>query len=169
MGERGLSERGRTVLQMDNRLFLPQVVQLIGEGHQVTIMARGNSMRPFIEDGRDELIFGRVDGLKRGDVVLAEVTEGVYICHRIEHMADGKITMRGDGNVAGTEVFPAANVRAKLLKINRLGKTYDLQTSRCWKLYSAIWPRLLPLRRYLLACYRLLWLGQWPERWQSKQ
>ena len=154
-------------LTVENAVFLPQVVQLIREGHTATMMARGNSMRPFIEDGRDKLVFGQVDTLTVGDVILAEVTEGHFVCHRIETIQSGLVTMRGDGNVAGTEVFPIANVRAKLLQVVRKGKTYTLATSRTWKYYSAVWPKLLPMRRYLLALYRLLWLHQWPERWKK--
>ncbi len=130
---------------VENNIFLPQVVQLIQEGHKATIIARGNSMRPFIEDGRDKLVFGEVDGLAVGDVILAEVTEGHFVCHRIEKMENGMVTMRGDGNVTGTEVFPVANVRAKLVQVVRKGKLYTLSTSRTWKCYSAVWPKLLNL------------------------
>jgi hypothetical protein len=151
-------------LSVENSIFLPQVVQLIQEGHKATIIARGNSMRPFIEDGRDKLVFGKVDSLSVGDVILAEVTEGHFVCHRIEKLVDKMVTMRGDGNVAGTEVFPEANVRAKLVQVVRKGKTYTLATSKAWKFYSSVWPKLLPVRRYLLALYRLLWLHQLPQR-----
>ena len=80
-------------LSVENSIFLPQVVQLIQEGHKATIIARGNSMRPFIEDGRDKLVFGKVDNLKVGDVILAEVEEGHFVCHRIEAINDGIVTM----------------------------------------------------------------------------
>ena len=155
-------------LSVDNSIFLPQVVQLIQEGHKATIIARGNSMRPFIEDNRDKLVFGKVDHLAVGDVILAEVTEGHFVCHRIEAIKDGIVTMRGDGNVVGTEVFPIANVRAKLLQVVRKGKVYTLSESRTWKCYSFVWPKLLPMRRYLVALYRLLWLHQWPQRWTKQ-
>lgn len=153
-------------LLMQNEAFLPQVVDLIKEGHEVTLMARGNSMRPFIEDGRDKLVFGKVDKLSIGDVILAEPADGVFVCHRIEKIANGIITMRGDGNVIGTETFPEERVHAKLMRVVRLGKTYTLSTSRKWKIYSAIWPRLMPVRRPLLALYRLLWLHQLPDKWK---
>ena len=152
-------------LSVENSIFLPQVVQLIQEGHKATIIARGNSMRPFIEDSRDKLVFGKVDHLMVRDVILAEVEDGHFVCHRIEAIKDGIVTMRGDGNVEGIEVFPEANVRAKLLQVVRKGKTYTLTNSRVWKCYSAVWPKLLPMRRYLLALYRLLWLHQLPLRW----
>lgn len=154
---------------VENRVFLPQVVQLIENGHTATIVARGNSMRPFIEDGRDKLVLGRADSIAEGDVVLAEVSEGCFVCHRVDKVAGGMVTMRGDGNVVGTEVFPEEKVRAKLIQVVRNGKTYTLTTSRAWKLYSAIWPRLLPVRRYLLAFYRLFWLHQMPNKWKNSK
>ena len=161
-------------LSVENEEFLPILVELVAEGETATIIARGNSMRPFIEDGRDKLVFGRVDKIAVGDVILAEVTEGHFVCHRIERIEEGMVTMRGDGNVPnlkegiGTEVFPESQVRAKLVQVVRKGKTYTLATSRVWRIYSAIWPNLLPVRRYLLALYRLLLLHQWPERWKRK-
>ena len=45
----------------------------------------------------------------------------------------------------------------------RNGKNWTTK-NRIWKVYSQIWPRLLPFRRILLAIYRLLWLGQLPQR-----
>lgn len=161
-------------LSVDNREFLPIVVERVKDGQLVTIIARGNSMRPFIEDSRDKLVFGKADHVAVGDVILAEVEEGHFVCHRVEKIENGVVTMRGDGNVPnpanveGTEVFPAANVRAKLVQVVRKGKTYTLDTSRTWRVYSSVWPRLLPVRRYLLALYRLLWLKQLPERWRRK-
>lgn len=162
-------------LSVENEVFLPILVELVEDGKTAAIIARGNSMRPFIEDGRDKLVFGRADKIAVGDVILAEVTEGHFVCHRIERIENEMVTMRGDGNVpnlamgTGTEVFPVANVRAKLVQVVRKGKTYTLSTSRVWRLYSAIWPQLLPIRRYLLALYRLIWLHQWPEWWQRKK
>ena len=148
------------VLTLDNSVFLPQVVALINEGHLATIVARGNSMRPFIEDGRDKLVFGKAESFGVGDVILAEVTKGHFVCHRVESIDGDVVTMRGDGNVIGTETFHMADVRAKLLRVVRKGKVVTLADSKAWKVYSAIWPKLLPVRRYLLALYRLLWLHQ---------
>lgn len=161
-------------LSVENEAFLPILVELVEEGKTAAITARGNSMRPFIEDSRDKLVFGRADKVAVGDVILAEVTEGHFVCHRIERIEKGIVTMRGDGNVpnpkegTGTEVFPESQVRAKLVQVVRKGRTYTLATSRVWHIYSAIWPQLLPVRRYLLALYRLLWFHQWPERWKRK-
>lgn len=141
---------------LQNRVFLPQLVQLIDEGHTATITARGSSMMPFIRHNRDQLIFSRAEDIKVGDVVLAEISEGTFVCHRIESISEGKVTMRGDGNIKGTEVCPISSVRAILSAIVRNGKTYYTATSRTWHAYSWLWVRLLPLRRYILAVLRRL-------------
>lgn len=143
-------------VQLKNELFLPELIELINEGHTVTITARGNSMNPFIRNNRDKLIFSAVTGVKVGDVVLAEISQGTYVCHRIVNIVDGMITMRGDGNTVGTERCPLSSVRAILTAVVRGGKTYDISTSKAWKTYSWLWMHLLPLRRYLLAVYRRL-------------
>ncbi len=157
------------ILQMQNEVFLPQVVELINEGHTVTITARGNSMMPFIHNGRDGLIFAKInDGIRVGDAVLAEIRNGVFVCHRIVRIADGSVTLRGDGNVQGTERCMEEDVRARLIAVVRNGKTYDLRTSKLWKTYSFVWTRLVPIRRYMLALYRLLAMHQLPQRWQRK-
>lgn len=155
-------------LEFDNSIFLPELLRLMHEdnGHLVTIVARGNSMRPFIEDGRDKLVFGKPDNCTVGDVILAEVHPGHFVCHRIESIKGNIVVMRGDGNPVGTETFPITSIRAKLVYIKRKGKTYSTDNSKAWKIYSAIWPKLLPARRYLLALYRLLWLHQLPARFQ---
>ena len=156
-------------IQLQNDVFLPQVVELINEGHTVTIMARGNSMMPFIKDGRDSLFFSNLNlDIRVGEAVLAEIHKGVFVCHRIVEIKDGKVTLRGDGNVQGTETCRIEDVKAQLVAVTRDGKYYDLNTSKVWKIYSFCWTRLLPLRRYLLALYRLLAMHQLPQRWQRK-
>ena len=59
------------------------------------------------------------------------------------------------GRTENVEHCRLSDVRAQLQSVVRKGKTYDLNTSRAWKLYSALWPRSSFLRRVLLAFYRL--------------
>lgn len=155
-------------MSMQNSILLPKVVQLINEGHTVTLTAKGNSMMPFIQHDRDQLVFGQLHEVKVGMPVLAEISKGVFVCHRIESINGNKVTLRGDGNIQGTEQCTTDEVRAELVSIVRKGKTYDLHTSRSWHIYSAIWPRLLPCRRILLALYRLLWNRQLPARFTKR-
>ncbi len=151
-------------MYMRNDVFIPQMLKLMEMGHRVTIRACGWSMRPFIEHNRDELIFGAVKGpVKKGDVVLAEITPGVYVCHRVDAVGDQRLRLRGDGNVEQTEICGRDDVKAVLESVVRKGKTYNLSTSRVWHVYSWWWVRLLPARRYLLTAYRLIWLHVLPS------
>ncbi len=152
------------IAMMQNDKFIPELCKLINKNHQVTIRARGYSMRPFIEHNRDELVFGPVTRpVVVGDVVLAEITPGKYVCHRVDAVGDERIRLRGDGNLYGTEICRREDVCAMLDAVIRYGKQYDLATSRVWKIYSWWWVRLLPMRRHFLALYRLFWLHQLPK------
>ena len=170
------------VVQLNNAEFLPHVCALVDEGHDVSIRAKGNSMRPFLESGRDIAVLSHADAYRVGDVVLAEIEKGHYVLHRIDaihtpqgepikgptHDSDARITLRGDGNIRGTESCLLRDVRCVASSFERKGKVWSTSTSRFWRIYSRLWPALLPVRRYLLAAYRLLWLHELPQRWQKK-
>lgn len=151
-------------LNLNNAEFLPHVCEFVNEGHKVTILARGNSMRPFIESDRDEVVLTRATQYNVGDVVLAEIQPGHYVLHRIDKIQNEHVVLRGDGNVGNTESCSINDLRAVVCQIKRKGKVWNLQTSKVWKCYSYIWTRTIPLRRLFLALYRLLWLGQIPDR-----
>ena len=151
-------------IQLDNAEFLPCVCELINEGHTVSIRAKGNSMRPFVESDRDVAVLAHSDGYKTGDVVLAEIAKGRFVLHRIDRIDGRDVTLRGDGNVAGTESCTLDDLRAITVQFIRNGRTWNLQTSKVWKVYSRLWVGLLPVRRYLLALYRLLWRHELPVR-----
>ena len=153
-------------IQFPNEKFFPDILEWFEKTKTISINLKGNSMRPFLESGRDVGIISKPEALKKGDVVLAEIHKGVFVCHRIVGIKAGIVTLRGDGNVQGTETCIIEDVRAQLISVVRNGRHYNLKTSRVWKLYSFCWTRLLPLRRYLLALYRLLALHQLPQRWQ---
>jgi hypothetical protein len=157
----------KNVIQMSNAEFLPHVCELVNQGHKVSIRAKGNSMRPFLESGRDIAVLSRIGTPKVGDVVLAEIAKGKYVLHRIDKIHGNSITLRGDGNIKGTEQCRTEDIRAIANEFIRKGKTWH-KSCRLWKIYSWLWPRLLPLRRILLALYRLLWLGELPNRFKRK-
>lgn len=150
-------------LQLNNAEFLPHVCELVNEGHKVSIRARGNSMRPFIENERDVIVLIHSNEYKVGDVVLAEIQPGHYVLHRIDSITNERVVLRGDGNVSQTEFCYIKDIRALVYQIVRKNKVWTLKTSKIWKIYSFLWINLLPLRRVFLALYRLLWLKQIPN------
>ncbi len=168
-------------VSLANEIFLPQVCALVEEGHKVSINLKGNSMRPFLESGRDVGVLTKSSAYKKGQVVLAEIYKGHFVLHRIDKIEDkGKavrklcdnseanVILRGDGNARGTEACKLKDVRALCFQVIRKGKKWNLNTSKLWKLYSWYWTHTLFLRKYQLAAYRLLWRGEVPQRWKKK-
>lgn len=173
-------------IEMENSIFLPVVCKLVDEGNEVSIRAKGNSMRPFVESGRDIAVLAKCDSWHKGDVALAETEPGHYVLHRIDgffrtddlsavsgpvsaQQRDTGVRMRGDGNPRGVELCQIGNLHGRCVAFVRKGKRVNLDESRWWAVYSRLWPALLPARRILLAAYRLLWLHQWPNRLKRKQ
>ena len=135
---------------MPNAVLLPEIVRLLDEGHTVTLRLRGHSMRPFLEDGRDKALLQLCDHPQVGDAVLAEISKGLFVLHRIICIEGRQVTLRGDGNLSDEHCM-LSDIRAKAVGFYRKGRqTLDRTDGRKWRLYSWWWTRLYPLRRYLL-------------------
>lgn len=149
-----MDNNGRTVT-LPNTALLTEVVRMVQEGHSVTIPLKGYSMRPFLEHGRDKALLVAPKELRVGDVVLAEVAPGTYVFHRLVALDGENITLRGDGNIE-TEHCLRGDVKAVAVAFFRKGgDKADRVDGKKWRLYSSLWTRLFPLRRYLLFAYNL--------------
>lgn len=133
---------------------MPHVIDLLQEGHTVTIVLKGRSMRPFLEDGRDKGLIAKLHNPKRGDVVLAEVRKGEYVLHRIMRIKGQNVTLMGDGNMSG-EHCTLDDLKGFAVGFYRKGSgKLEKTNSAKWKIYSLVWTILYPIRRYLLFLYR---------------
>ena len=90
---------------LPNDLLIPEVAELIRQGHTVTLTARGNSMNPFIVDRRDRVVLSPCTDaqLQPGAVVLALTDDHRYVLHRIVCRRGDELTLLGDGNLHQTE------------------------------------------------------------------
>lgn len=140
----------------NNELF-DEVCSLLEEGKRVSILAKGNSMLPFIRGGRDSVLLENApENIQRGDIVLFK-TEGHYVLHRIICIDGDRVTLMGDGNLSGREHCRRKDVVGKVVRILPPGrKAIDCNTPLERK-KAALWRILLPLRRYLLGCYRRIY------------
>ena len=141
-------------MELPNEIFLKEVCSLIAEGHDVTIRVRGVSMRPFLEDRRDKVVLTCPGSVEVGDAVLAEIAPGRYVYHRIVDIVEGKVTLKGDGNIYGTEHCRIENVVASTKQLIRKGCHYSPK-GLAWRWYSALWPSNAFMRRVLLKLYRV--------------
>ena len=157
-GERTIVQTEKNV-QFDNALFFPLIIEEIKKGHTVTINLRGRSMRPFLESDRDKALLTKPENLKEGDPVLAEVEPGHFVLHRIWKIDGENVTLMGDGNLT-YEHCTTKDFRASIIGFYRKGRTtLDRVDGSKWKIYSWWWIHLTPIRRYLLAAYRYIWLN----------
>lgn len=145
-----------STLKVSNYELMPQLISYVEQGHTVSLVLNGYSMRPFLEDGRDVGVLGKPEGIKVGDAVLALTDDQRYVLHRIVGINGNNVTLLGDGN-RSTEHCSLANVKAKAIGFYRKGrKKMDRTDGIKWKVYSSFWTRLYPIRRYLLFAYRVL-------------
>lgn len=152
--------------QMNNAEFLPFVVEELErtEGKTVTLPLKGFSMRPFLENERDKALLIAAKKPQVGDAVLAEVRKGVFVLHRIIRIEGDRVTLRGDGNLS-CEYCCIGDVKAKAIGFYRKGRaTADMTNGTKWLVYSWLWTRLYPIRRYLL----FLWHPHVPQRFKRR-
>ena len=140
---------------IQNELFFPEVAERLAEGNRVRIRAAGNSMLPFIRDGKDSVILKKPDedSFQKGSLLLVQTGRGNYILHRLMKCSGEEITLRGDGNLVLTEICMRSDVIAEAVVVEREGKTIE-KNSRRWKMFRRLWPGNPFLRRVLLAAYR---------------
>lgn len=138
---------------LTNEVLLPEVVRLLKEDELVTLRVKGNSMVPFIVGERDSVVLGRVERLKLGDIVLAQLADGRFVIHRIIAITLDRIVLMGDGNRYATENCIRKNISGIVMRIIRNGKVIecDSLSERC---KVKLWNYLKPVRRYLLAVYK---------------
>lgn len=147
----------RTKVIMPNATLLGEVVRLLGEGKEVILSTKGASMMPFIHTNRDSVMLVRREPLKVGDIALGEIAPGRYVLHRIAAIDGKKVTLRGDGNLRGTERCRLDHIYGVAVRIIRpSGKEIDAESPR-FKRRSRRWNALpVSVRHLFLALYRRL-------------
>jgi len=129
---------------LPNVVLLEEAAVLLEEGRDVLLTPKGNSMLPFIRNGKDEVTLHKEASVAPGDIALVRLP-GRYVLHRVIRVDGSSVTLMGDGNIAGTETCSQADVLGTVKAIN--GKA---------PAKGRLWRFLKPIRRYLLAIYRRL-------------
>ena len=141
-------------IKIANEILIPEIIRLLEQGHTVTLKVKGYSMRPFLEHERDDVLLAAAKDIRIGDAVLAEVAPKCYVLHRLIKNNNGDVTLLGDGNLT-PEHCKFTDIHGKAIGFYRKGNTQpDSCNDTKWKIYSWIWTRLFPIRRYLLWIHR---------------
>lgn len=139
---------------MNDTKIIDEAVALVNDGYSVTLPVSGRSMLPFIIGGRESVILAPPSGLKRGIVALAWVEGRRYVLHRIERIEGERVTLMGDGNLAGREHCRLSDIKAMATYVVDGKRKRHYLYTRWRKVASEIWWMLLPIRRYLLVLMR---------------
>ena len=141
---------------MTDNEIIEEAIRLVREGVSVTLPVNGNSMLPFIIGGKESVILQGPGLIDVGDVVLAWVDGCRYVVHRIIRINGDRVTLMGDGNLAGTEHCTLNDINAIATHVVDAKERTHYLYNRWRKSAAKIWFRLRPMRRYLLAIYRRL-------------
>ena len=139
--------------------IIQNAISLVREGLRVTFPVKGNSMLPFIIGGKESVDLVKPADLQVGHVVLAWVEGCRYVVHRVIRIEGEQVTLMGDGNIVGVEHCTLSDVAALAVTVvSRQGKHHNLYAP--WRVKaSRLWFRLLPIRRWILAVYRRVYLN----------
>jgi len=140
---------------IQNEIFFKEVANRIAEGERVRIRAKGNSMLPFIRDGKDEIILEQTmnSSFQKGRLLLVKLSDERFVLHRINKISDDNILLHGDGNLSLFERCSKNDVIAEATEVIRNGKIIKVGNFR-WNIYKYLWPQNYILRRVFLALYR---------------
>lgn len=132
-----------------------KITAVIGSGELFPLKVTGNSMRPFLRDGRDTVWLKAPEEIRRGDIVFFRRGDGSFILHRVRKiLSDGKLLVNGDAQ-AWCETVEEKNVIAKVSGITCEGKTVSADSPRL-RFFSALWYPTRPLRPALFRiCTRI--------------
>lgn len=142
---------------VSNELLFAEVASAIREGKSVVIKPKGCSMLPFIRGERDEVVLVSPDDIEIYDAVLAQLRTGVYVLHRVMEIREASLVLMGDGNLQGKEQCRKEDVVAKVAEVIRDGHKHDCRAPR-YRLMVRMWIRLMPVRRWILAIYKRLFV-----------
>jgi hypothetical protein len=136
--------------------IIEEAIRLVREGVSVTLPVNGRSMLPFVIGGKESVILKRATLIDVGNVVLAWVEDSRWVVHRIIRIDGNRITLMGDGNIAGVEHCDISDVKAIVTHVvDAKGKPHFIY-NRWHVLGAKVWFRLRPIRRYLLFIYRIV-------------
>lgn len=141
-------------MTVPNEILFDQVCGLLDEGREVLFRPKGNSMLPFIKEGHDSVRL-RKESWDVGDAVLAKLPNSQYVLHRVFSIEGNRVTLRGDGNLAGTETCRKEDIKGKVISVVHRSGRESLTCKSSYNFKVRLWlhtPRIV--KRVILAILR---------------
>lgn len=135
--------------------FAESFESTIKDGGCVPLVVSGNSMTPFLKDGRD-IVWLRACNeadFKRGKILLFKRKDGALVLHRIRKvLPDNELLMNGDAQV-WCEKINKTQVVAVVSDIECGGKRKSCN-SLIYRIRNVIWHILKPVRPLIMSLWR---------------
>ena len=110
----------------------------------------GDSMMPYIKQGRDVLVISEVNGrLNKYDVPLYKRDSGQYVLHRILKVRENDYVICGDNLWNKEYGITDRHIIGILTGVIRDGQEIPV-TSRKYRIYVHLWCDLFPVRAFIL-------------------
>lgn len=141
--------------KVDTREYLDRIVSLLTEKDGAVIPVAGNSMEPFLKNGRDQVYLVKPEQntqYQPGDIVLFQRKNGQYVLHRIAMASDTLLMIRGDNQLTA-EPVGIQRVRARVIRARRNGK-WMTPKNLVWKFFAGPWNRWIWLRKLAALIHR---------------
>ena len=127
----------------------PLIGEIVDNGGKVRFTVTGNSMFPHFVSRRDTVLAEKALDIKKHDIVLHRRSSGEYILHRVVSVRGDMLDIAGDNEIVIEKGVCKSQVIAKVCEFTRKGKTTSVN-SFPYKLYSALWVAVLPIRYVIL-------------------
>ncbi len=116
--------------------FARLVAYKLADGENVTLNVTGDSMLPFLADGRDTVTLKKIERLPRkGDIVLYQRSSGAYVLHRVVKRKKGALYFSGDAQTRIEGPIAPRQLIGVCQSVCRNGKTLSPRNA-VWIIYK---------------------------------
>ncbi|MDR6733866.1 S24/S26 family peptidase [Sphingobacterium sp. 2149] len=142
---------------VSNADYFAEVQRMLQEGKEVRIRIKGQSMRPFIDDGDTVMLRAyRGQPLPLGSNILAK-DKGKFVFHRLVAKRKGEYLLAGDGNLALHEYIAESDIIAVAYMHYPKDSEAAIAIHRPWpRLRGLAWYHTRLLRRIVAKLKRMI-------------
>lgn len=133
--------------------MMPLILERLASGDTVKFTTRGTSMRPMLDNGKDQVILSPLpDKLKKYDLPLYRRDNGQFVLHRIVEVGE-TYTCVGDNQFDLETGIRPDQLIAVATGFVRKGKSYSV-TQLGYRIYCCLWHRSRRVRHFVLRYWR---------------
>lgn len=156
----------QTQITIDNESFFDYVIPLIDQGHNTIIPAKGKGMIPFINDG-EKILLEKSVNYNKGDIVLARLSNGNYVLHRVISISKDSVSLMGDANLYYQQCHIDSLKAICRVKYDKQHCAISLDTN-IQKARVELWQACLSQRDVLLSSFPIFKDNYWEDIFLSR-